>query len=134
MTVTPNVKPAGRFKPKILVVDDEPEARALLARSLRANGYEILEAATGEEVFSRAKQEWPTLIVLDVVLPDLPGTEVLKILRSDPLTKAIPVLLVTAKPDVVRQLPTYQEKSDRFVEKPSRIEDLVRTIQEMLGS
>ncbi len=124
---------APKFRPKILVVDDEPEARALLARSLRSSGYEVLEASTGEEVFRRAKVEWPTLIVLDIVLPDIPGTEVLKTLRSDPLTKAIPVLLVTAKPDVVRQVPAYQEKSDRFVEKPSRMEEIVKTVQEMLG-
>ncbi|MBI3616425.1 MAG: response regulator [Candidatus Omnitrophica bacterium] len=122
------------FKPKILVVDDEEEARTGLARSLRSKGYDVLEAATGGEVVARAKAEWPALIILDIVLPDLPGTEVFESLRADPITKAIPVLLLTAKPDIVAQVPAVREKSEqyRFLEKPGRIEDLLKIIQEML--
>ena len=122
------------FKPKILVVDDEEEARTGLARSLRSKGYEVLEAATGEEVFARAKAEWPALIILDIVLPDLPGTKVFEILQADPITKAIPVLLLTAKPDVVKQMPSIGEKPNqyRYFEKPGQVEDLLKIIREML--
>ena len=90
----------AKFKQKILIVDDEQLAREGLARGLRSRGYEVVEAGTGAEVLSRAKSEWPALIILDVVLPDIPGTEVFEQLRQDPITKAIPVLLLTAKPDV----------------------------------
>ena len=121
-----------KFRPKIMVVDDEPEAREALARGLKAKGYDVLEAGTGKEVFSRAKVEWPSLIILDIILPDVPGTEVFKQLRSDPITKAIPVLLLTAKPDIVRELPSFSGKSDRYFEKPGRTEDLLKTIQEMV--
>jgi len=120
------------FKPKILVVDDEPEAREALAKTLKMRGYEVVELSSGKEVLPKAKSEWPALIVLDVVLPDLPGTEVLKQLRADALTKAIPVLLLTAKPDVAANLPDFQHRQDRFVEKPGRAEDIFRTIQEMV--
>ncbi len=120
------------FRPKILLVDDEPEARGALARSLRLKGYEVLEAATGAEVLSRAKAEWPALIILDVILPDIPGTEVFQNLRSDPITKAIPVLLLTAKPNIVDRLPSFSGKSDRYFEKPGRVEDLLETIHSML--
>ena len=116
----------------ILVVDDEQEARTLLSKTLRANGYKVLEAATGKEVLPRAKEEWPALIILDIVLPDLPGTQVLELLRSDPLTKLIPVLLLTAKPYAIEQMPAFEGKRDRFLEKPGRIEDLLATIHEML--
>ena len=122
------------FKPKIMVVDDEPEARMGLAHSLRAKGYEVLEAATGKEVFDRAKQEWPSLIILDVLLPDVPGTEVFESLRSDSITKAIPVLLLTAKPEVVERIPALREKSQQYrtFEKPGRVEDLLKVVHEML--
>lgn len=122
------------FKPKILVVDDEPEARMGLAHSLRSKGYEVLEAATGKEVFARTKREWPSLVILDVLLPDIPGTEVFEQLRADPITKAIPVLLLTGKPEVVEKIPALQEKSSRHraFEKPGRVEDLLKVVHEML--
>ena len=122
------------FKQKILVVDDEPEARIGLAHSLRSKGYEVLEAATGKEVLPRAKSEWPSLIILDILLPDLPGTEVFDHLRADPITKGIPVLLLTAKPGVVEQIPALREKSSQvqYFEKPGRVEDLLKIVHDML--
>ncbi len=125
------------FKPKVLLVDDEAEARGGLAHALRARGYEVVEVGTGTEALSRAKSEWPGLIILDVVLPDIPGTEVFRKLRVDAITKAIPILLLTAKPDVLdqagTQLPSFEGTRDRFFEKPGRVDDLLRVIQEMLA-
>ena len=124
------------FKPKILLVDDEMEARAGLARALRAKGYEVVEVGTGQEALSRAKSEWPALLILDVVLPDIPGTEVFKKLRADAITQAIPILLLTAKPDVLEQagtqLPAFRDRIDRYFEKPGRVDDLLAVIQEMI--
>lgn len=120
------------FKPKILLVDDEAEARAGLARVLRGRGYEVIEVGTGEEALAHARSDWPTLMILDVVLPDLPGTEVFEKLRADPITKLIPVLLLTAKPDIVEQRPSSYAQSDRIFEKPGRVEDLLKTVQGML--
>ena len=127
----------AQFKPKILLVDDEAEARVGLAHALRGRGYEVVEVGTGQEALSRAKGEWPTLIILDIVLPDIPGTQVFERLRADPVTKAIPVLLLTAKPDVLdqagTQLPSLREKTDRFFEKPGRVDDLLTTVHDMLA-
>lgn len=120
------------FKPKILIVDDEREAREALAHSLRAKGYEVLEEESGKGVLARAKNEWPALIILDVVLPDVPGTKVFEELRADPVTKVIPVLLLTGKPDIVDRLPTFRGKSDRYFEKPGRIEDILKTVHDMV--
>ncbi len=124
------MKPA--FRPKILLVDDNPDARLIMGRSLRAKGYDVLEASSGKDILSRAKLEWPALIILDIVLPDIRGTEVFEALRADPVTKAIPVLLMTAKPDVVQQLPGFQNSLDRRLEKTGRPEELVQTVHEML--
>ena len=124
------------FKPKILLVDDEVEARSGLAQALKMKGYEVVEVGTGAEALARAKSEWPGLIILDVVLPDLPGTEVFKRLRSDPITRAIPILLLTAKPDILEragtQLSSFEGTRDRFFEKPGRVDSLLSLIHEML--
>lgn len=121
------------FKQKILVVDDEAESRAGLAASLRHKGYEVVEVGTGTEALARAKSEWPALIVLDVVLPDILGTEVFERLRADPITKAIPVLLLTAKPGVAEKLPASYTPTDRMFEKPGRVDDLLTLIHHMIA-
>jgi DNA-binding response OmpR family regulator len=124
------------FKPKILLVDDEQEARSGLAHALKLKGYEVVEVGTGTEALSRAKGEWPGLIILDVVLPDIPGTEVFKKLRADAITKVIPILLLTAKPDVLEEagteLPSFEGTRDRYFEKPGRVDELLALVHEML--
>ena len=120
------------FKHKILIVDDEAEARSGLAHMLRMKGYEVLEAGTGAEGLARAKSDWPSLIILDIVLPDIPGNKVLETLRADPITKAIRVLLLTAKPDIVDQMPQIEDGSANYFAKPGRAEDLLTTIQNIL--
>ncbi len=120
------------FRPKILLVDENPDARLTMGRSLRAKGYDVLEASSRKDLLSRAKLEWPALIILDIVLPDVRGTEVFDALRADPVTKAIPVLLMTAKPDIVQQLPAFQRSTDRHLEKTGRPEDLIQAVHEML--
>ncbi len=117
---------------KILVVDDEADARIGLSRMLRAKGYEVIELSRGGEVLQKAKSEWPALIILDIVLPDIPGTQVFKTLRDDPITKMIPVMLLTAKPDIVGEIPTFEQKSDRYFEKPGRMDELLDTVHQML--
>ena len=120
------------FKPKIMVVDDEKDGREALAHLLRFKGYEVTEAATGGEVFRRAKTEWPSLIILDVVLPDILGTKVLEQLKADPVTKGIPVLLLTAKPDGAREMSSLPEDAARTIEKPGEAGDILKAVQEML--
>ena len=121
----------ANFKPKVLLVDDEAESRGGLAHALRAKGYEVVEVGTGQEALDRAKSEWPTLVILDIVLPDILGTEVFERLRKDPITKAIPVLLLTAKPDVAEKIPASYAAHDRTFEKPGRLDDLMTIIHDM---
>ncbi len=124
------------FKPKILLVDDEAEARSGLARALKAKGYEVVEVGTGTEALSRAKGEWPALIILDIVLPDISGIEVFKKLRADPITRAVPVLLLTAKPDILEvagtEIPSFEGTRDRYLEKPDRVDKLLAVVHQML--
>ena len=80
---------------QILIVDDYPGARYLRSRILSEGGYEVLEAGTGAEALALARARKPSLILLDVNLPDISGFEVCEQLKRDPTTAAIPVIQIT---------------------------------------
>jgi len=80
---------------KILVVDDEVDVLRLLTKQLSAEGYQVLGASTGHEAIERAKSYLPNLILMDIVLPDLEGSEVVKLLKNNPETEDIPVLFLS---------------------------------------
>lgn len=81
---------------KILIIEDEPEARSLLARRLSAHRYEVLEAGDGAEGMLKAKEAKPDLIVLDLKLPGQDGIEIYGSMRKNPALVKVPVLFLTA--------------------------------------
>jgi len=85
------------MKQKILIVDDEPDALEVIAFKLKEAGYIPLTAADGQRAVTLVRDERPALVVLDLMLPLLDGLEVCKILRRDPATAAIPIIMVTAR-------------------------------------
>src|SRR5688572_17563558 len=85
------------MKPKILVVDDEPDALEILGFKLKEAGFIPLFAKDGSRALAAARDERPALIVLDLMLPEVDGLEVCKILRRDPATASIPILMLTAR-------------------------------------
>jgi len=82
---------------KILLADDERNLRMLVHTTLEDAEYQILEAANGTEALEMAKKEKPDLLVLDWMMPGLSGIEVAKLLREDPETANIPIIMLTAK-------------------------------------
>ncbi|HRZ56819.1 MAG TPA: response regulator, partial [Candidatus Paceibacterota bacterium] len=85
------------MKARILVVDDEPDALELVEFNLRQAGHEVTGAEDGAEALEKARASMPDLIVLDVMLPEMSGIEVCKVLRRDPATAGIPIIMLTAK-------------------------------------
>src|SRR5688572_10759034 len=92
---------ANRANKRILVVDDERDLVDLIAYNLGRNGYDVLTASDGHAALELARRESPDLVILDLMLPGLDGTEVARLLRADPTTAAIPVILLTAKGEEV---------------------------------
>jgi CheY-like chemotaxis protein len=82
---------------KILIVDDSSDIRLLLGRTLKAAGYTVSEATDGDEVMAAALSYEPDMILLDVAMARIDGFKALAILKKDPRTKEIPVIMVTAK-------------------------------------
>jgi two-component system, OmpR family, alkaline phosphatase synthesis response regulator PhoP len=82
---------------KILIADDSATIRRLVAARLTADGYNVLEAADGEEAVALARSELPDLLVLDKVMPKFDGFEVVRALREDPRTRATPVVMLTER-------------------------------------
>src|SRR5580704_4117634 len=85
------------MKTKILVVDDEPDALEVLGFKLREAGFTPIFAKDGSRALAVARDEHPDLIVLDLMLPEVDGLEVCKILRRDPMTGSIPIIMLTAR-------------------------------------
>jgi len=81
---------------RVLVVEDEPENRLLLGVILSSEGYEVVEAEDGPAALAAARNDPPALVLLDVMMPGMNGYAVLEALRADPLTRSIPVIMLTA--------------------------------------
>jgi two-component system phosphate regulon response regulator PhoB len=120
------------MKQKVLVVDDEPDVLELIEFNLRAAGYEVVTAGDGEEALKKAQGIQPSLIVLDVMLPELDGLEVCKALRREPLTASIPIIMLTAKAAEIDRVLGLELGADDYVTKPFSPRELVLRVKNML--
>jgi two-component system KDP operon response regulator KdpE len=103
------------LKPKALVIDDEPQIRRLLRVCLEANGYQVLEAATGQEGLAEAAQRTPDVVILDLGLPDMDGVAVLKRLRE---WSRVPVVVLSVRDREVDKIAALDNGADDYVTKP----------------
>jgi len=118
---------------KILVVDDEFNIRNILDFSLEAEGLQVLSAADGEEAFQTAIKESPDLIILDVMMPQSDGIETCRRLKKDPRTKAIPVILLTAKSAKGDRERGLAAGADDYIIKPFSPQRVVDRVFAILG-
>jgi two-component system phosphate regulon sensor histidine kinase PhoR len=120
------------MKPKILVVDDEPEAVELVEFNLKQAGFDVATAADGAEALKKARSVSPALILLDLMLPEIDGLEVCKLLRRDPTTADIPILMLTAKAAEIDRVLGLELGADDYVTKPFSPRELVLRIRKIL--
>ena len=122
----------ARVMAKILVVDDEPDAVDLVEFNLKSAGYEVVTAADGAEALKKAKAHSPDLILLDLMLPEVDGLEVCKILRRDPAIAAIPVIMLTAKAAEIDRVLGLELGADDYITKPFSPRELVLRVKKGL--
>lgn len=120
----------NKSEARLLVVDDEPNIRDLLASSLRFAGFEVFVAADGASAYHLAQEEHPDLIVLDVMLPDMDGFTVTRRMRDAGLQ--IPVLFLTARDDMRDKVQGLTVGGDDYVTKPFGLEEVVARIRAIL--
>jgi DNA-binding response OmpR family regulator len=119
-------------KSKILVVDDEPEAVELLEFNLKKAGFDVITATDGAQAVRQARSAFPNLVVLDLMLPEIDGLEVCRMLRRDPATARIPIIMLTAKAAEVDRIVGLELGADDYVTKPFSPRELVLRVNKVL--
>jgi two-component system alkaline phosphatase synthesis response regulator PhoP len=117
----------------ILAVDDEPHILKLVSFSLKSGGFDVIEASDGLSAIEIAEAEQPDLILMDVMMPVLDGYEACRRLKDNPLTKDIPVVMLTAKTQLTEQQTGLDSGAKDYICKPFTPKDLVAQVQGFLG-
>ena len=117
------------MKKKILVVDDEDDILQFLELVLREKGYEVVTAASGQEALTRAQIEKPDLVLLDIMMPQMDGWEVLKLLRVDEGTSDIPVAMLSARTEAKDRVQGLQEGAIDYICKPFSLQELLGRVE-----
>ena len=138
MSTASNSQPEGptmaRTSPTILIVDDDTSVRKVAKIRLEREGYRVISAADGDEGLQLAQTEHPQLILLDILMPRMDGREMLRRLKSDPVTHAIPVILLTvldAQDELHQSIgPGYADR----LPKPYNPDHLLQKVRTLLAS
>ena len=116
----------------VLVVDDAKDIQKVLEYNLKKEGYEVSLAGTGEEALKRLEGRTPDLVILDLMLPGTDGLEVCRMMRANPKTRPIPVLMLTAKGSETDQVVGLELGADDYVTKPFSARELVARVRAVL--
>lgn len=119
-------------KTKILIIEDERALAEVLALNLQREGFDVLTASEGRDGLRQAQLKLPDLIVLDLMLPGMPGLEICRELRSGTQTRDIPIIMVTAKTEESDELVGLAVGADDYVTKPYSLKILIQRIKKEL--
>jgi len=117
---------------RILVVEDEADIRQVLAYSLGQSGHEVLIAERGELALGLVREKRPDLVLLDLMLPDIPGLEICRAIKADASLRIIPVIMVTARSEEIDRVVGFELGADDYVVKPFSVRELILRIQAVL--
>lgn len=118
---------------KILVVDDEPDVVELVRTILEAEGHAVVTTTEGKRALGLMLTDPPDLVVLDLMMPELDGFQILKLIRMDPRTSEVPVLILSARSQAQDQIGGLQLKASAYVCKPFSPKDLLGEVKSLLG-
>ncbi|WP_413876316.1 phosphate regulon transcriptional regulator PhoB [Albidovulum sp.] len=118
--------------PTVLIVEDEAAQREVLAYNLQAEGYRVAQADNGEEALLMVAEEAPDLIVLDWMLPNVSGIEICRRLKSRPETKAVPIIMLSARSEEVDLVRGLETGADDYMVKPYSVMELMARVRTQL--
>lgn len=116
----------------ILIVDDEPDLVDLVEYNLRQAGFAVSSAGDGASALAEVKRQRPSLLLLDLNLPDMSGTEIAKRLRREPETEALPIVMLTARGEEIDRVVGFELGADDYIVKPFSPRELVLRVQAVL--
>jgi two-component system, OmpR family, phosphate regulon response regulator PhoB len=116
----------------ILVIEDEKDLQKVLDYNLRQAGYKVWTASRGRDGLRLAREHHPDLILLDLMLPDIPGTDVCRALRAAPETAGVRILMLTARGEEIDRVLGFELGADDYVVKPFSVRELLLRIQAVL--
>jgi PAS domain S-box-containing protein/diguanylate cyclase (GGDEF)-like protein len=122
-----------RKSPRILVTDDEPKIRHFLKEVLELQGFQVLTAASGPDALDQLKSQAVDLVLLDVMMPVMDGYQVYHLLRENPQTRDLPVLIITGQGERTDRLLGMDTPTYNYLMKPFEVEELIGKIRELLG-
>src|SRR3954468_11142430 len=128
-------KPACYEKPcmaRVLVVEDEADLREVLEYNLGQAGHRVRSAPSGSEALRIAAEHKPELVLLDLMLPDMSGTEVCRAIRKDPQLRDARIIMVTAKAEKIDRVVGFELGADDYVAKPFSVRELLLRVQAVL--
>jgi two-component system phosphate regulon response regulator PhoB len=117
---------------RVLVIEDEADLREVLQYNLTQAGHRAFTAATGDAGLKLALEVKPDIVLLDLMLPDVPGTIVAKSLRREPVTQFVPIIMVTAKAEEIDRIVGFELGADDYVVKPFSVRELLLRIDAVL--
>src|SRR3954462_2584057 len=121
-----------RMSTSILIVEDDPDIAALVARYLDKAGYATDRAASGRDALRLVEQKTPDLIVLDLMLPHVDGLEVCRLVRANDATAAIPIIMLTARAEESERIVGLELGADDYLAKPFSPNELVARVRALL--
>jgi two-component system phosphate regulon response regulator PhoB len=117
---------------RVLVIEDEADLRDVLEYNLTQAGHKVVSAGTAQQGLRLARESRPEIVLLDLMLPDVPGTEVCRVLKTDPATKNARVVIVTAKGEEIDRVVGFELGADDYVVKPFSVREMLLRIQAIL--
>jgi two-component system phosphate regulon response regulator PhoB len=117
---------------RILVIEDESDIRQVLDYNLKSAGHEVVEAARGVDGLRLVREREPDLVLLDLMLPDMPGTEVCRSIKDNPATRTLPVVMLTARGEEIDRVVGFEIGADDYITKPFSVRELVLRIRAVL--
>jgi two-component system phosphate regulon response regulator PhoB len=118
--------------PRILVVEDEPDLQKVLEYNLRQAGYDVVCSSHGRDAIELVRTRKPDAVLLDLMLPDIPGTEVCRTVKKDPGMRATPIIMLTARGEEIDRVVGFELGADDYVVKPFSVRELLLRVQAVL--
>jgi Response regulator containing a CheY-like receiver domain and an HTH DNA-binding domain len=117
---------------RLLVVDDDPGLLLAVSETLRAEGYEVMTARRAAEALIRIAESLPDLIISDIRMPGMDGYQLVKNLRSNPRTRLVPIIFLTAKDETTDRITGFRTGVDAYITKPFEPEELAAVVEAIL--